>query len=1552
MNYHDHERFRYVTGTSLFDEVKSIAAVRFCGDQLDSLIIRFHEAKFGKTHFNTLSIIRVDPLQRCAVTPVYEGFLAVLPFRRVDSLINTQHQKDESAEFSWQSKGSAPILPTYTTYLSTSTGEMINSVKDMHFLYGFYEPTLLVLYEPFRTWAGRISTRKDTCCIVALSINLQERANPVIWFQESLPFDCHTILPVKMPIGGVVVFATNSIIYLKQTLPSRGLPLNYYAKISTSFPFSQDVPACGPLALDGCFASLLPSSDEILIVTRDGTAYILTLLLEKANNTVTDLHLSKVSSLTVAENITYLGDNRLFIGSCLSDSLLLKFSTTPKVVTQKSLAFKDAENGGGDADSAVEHTESENGSVGMDVSECGDIPSTIDEIDIKLYGSDAFSKSIRSFQINEYEFKVLDSFLNIGPIRSISCGEVPYLATGQTDPTDEALTQAQMELAHTELLVCADKKTDNSKLFQLHQSVRARGLNTFELPEYDSLWSLYGPPVAILNQLEEEQQVEQGPQNAAKGVKIIEGMAENDVNQEDAKDTSSKDVTESFNSNMGSPRHSFLLLTRDDSSMVLEMGKEIVELEVSGFKTNETTVIAANLGFQYLKKPYQHLLLPTVKNGKREYMVEVDYPYILQVCPTSIRLLNGPHLIEELHLTAESRVTMARVADPYVLINTYDEDLILLSLKDPNSKGGTTKHFSLQYPGSPQLVISSSSNNLPISKYFNLARLKVAQIAPLICFYLYHDVTGRLSKWLESAMSPNHFGHVIGNPRNKENNADMDKKDSFLRTVDEEDLLLYGHILDAVKREGGYDQVRSKRMDTSQYGDYFKGQGDSEDSTSPYFAFVYFSNGVLEIYSIPEFKCLYEVRNFADLPQILTDSRGLPCVNWKEEMMPDDFAPSIRELLLTTLNEDRGRPVLLVRTDREVVCYEALCPTTDEAFPLAPIPVLTSDLDSTHSTRSPLRWRRMPVLCSLLMPNRLRSDPRVADIHAKLMGKMNIMHSFEQIGGHRGVFICGSYPVWMFCNRFGRINVFPHTIDGIISSFSPLNVESCPDGFVYFTNSNEMKLATLLPGYSYESEVGIGQIPVEDKPNFVQYHNKSKTYVVITSKEVKCCTVVKLTNEGLKEEEEVMRPPTCLLPKIDNYRMQVLAPVLSADLRTGPTYELVPNSVFEFEQFEVVSSLTTVQLSSDLTFNETKDYLAIGANMSYGEEIPVRGRIVLIDIIEVVPEPGQPLTQHKVKKVYDGDQKGPVTALASCQGFLLSAIGQKIYIWTLMNGDLEGVAFVDTNVYIHSLMTANNIILAVDVNSSIHVLRFQVDMHVLSVVSRDFDYQTAFTANFFVDGGKLGYVVTDEMGNVMIYLYEPMELASRHGQRLVRRVDAHLPSVTTTSLRVGNRFRHPLLSIKALQTELNEIKKNQEKTNKSVVGSGLFALLEYERARHSVYLGSTIDPTQALEGTRSGAIYVLTPIRQQTFTRLGIVEKNIINFVSSNAGLVPRACRQYHYNIPSLTNPCGNVIDGDLIQRYLLIPHDVKVEVAKKSGQSVQSIMDDIADIGAISLHF
>ncbi|VDQ12139.1 unnamed protein product, partial [Trichobilharzia regenti] len=127
-----------------------------------------------------------------------------------------------------------------------------------------------------------------------------------------------------------------------------------------------------------------------------------------------------------------------------------------------------------------------------------------DEVDVELYGESILNPPSLYREIVNYSFQAVDRLINLGPMGQITCGEVPCLAPGNTDPTDEALTHAQSELHHVELMACITRSfgitTEKNPLSSggialLHTSVRPRGLTAFELPEYMSLWSLYGPPI-------------------------------------------------------------------------------------------------------------------------------------------------------------------------------------------------------------------------------------------------------------------------------------------------------------------------------------------------------------------------------------------------------------------------------------------------------------------------------------------------------------------------------------------------------------------------------------------------------------------------------------------------------------------------------------------------------------------------------------------------------------------------------------------------------------------------------------------------------------------------------------------------------------------------------------------------------------------------------------------------------------------------------------------------------------------------------------------------
>ena len=179
-------------------------------------------------------MVRVDPEGRCAVMLVYGRKLVVLPFRRETALDETELIDVKPCN----SAIKAPVLASYMIILK-ELDEKMDNVIDVQFLHGYYEPTLLILYEPVKTFPGRIAVRQDTCAMVAISLNIQQKVHPIIWSVSNLPFDCTQAIPVRKPLGGTLIMAINALIYLNQSVPPFGVSLNSMNDVSTNFPLSK-----------------------------------------------------------------------------------------------------------------------------------------------------------------------------------------------------------------------------------------------------------------------------------------------------------------------------------------------------------------------------------------------------------------------------------------------------------------------------------------------------------------------------------------------------------------------------------------------------------------------------------------------------------------------------------------------------------------------------------------------------------------------------------------------------------------------------------------------------------------------------------------------------------------------------------------------------------------------------------------------------------------------------------------------------------------------------------------------------------------------------------------------------------------------------------------------------------------------------------------------------------------------------------------------------------------------------------------------------------------
>lgn len=474
--------------------------------------------------------------------------------------------------------------------------------------------------------------------------------------------------------------------------------------------------------------------------------------------------------------------------------------------------------------------------------------------------------------------------------------------------------------------------------------------------------------------------------------------------------------------------------------------------------------------------------------------------------------------------------------------------------------------------------------------------------------------------------------------------------------------------------------------------------------------------------------------------------------------------------------------------------------------------------------------------------------------------------------------------------KFGKIPIV---------SFASFSDSKVKNGIIYLDTKKNARIVELPLDFNYENTLPIKRIMINESVRSIAYHESSNTYVVSTFKDSKY--------DCLDEENN---PIVGIDPsKPGPHSFQGLIKLLS------PLSWTVIDSV-EFENNEVGMSVKSMVLDvgiSQKKFKNKKEYIVVGTGKYRIEDLGANGSFKVFEIIDIIPEPGKPETNHKFKEFYKEDTKGAVTSVCELSGRFLVAQGQKIIVRDIQDNGVTPVAFLDTAVYVSEAKSFGNMLILGDSLKSLWLVGFDAEPFRMIMLGKDLHSLDVNCAEFLVKDEEIYLIIADNSNVVHIVLYNPEDPSSSNGQRLIHKSAFNLTS-TSTCLR--------------LLPKHEEIYGNPEGFNDYVFQA----------------VGSSID----------GSFYVVFPTNESTYRRMYILQQQLIDKEFHYCGLNPRLNRFGGIPLTYSDTNTKPLLDYLVIKRFAYLNEDRKKNLALKVGNRAdieQNIWKDFVEIENVLKH-
>lgn len=214
-----------------------------------------------------------------------------------------------------------------------------------------------------------------------------------------------------------------------------------------------------------------------------------------------------------------------------------------------------------------------------------------------------------------------------------------------------------------------------------------------------------------------------------------------------------------------------------------------------------------------------------------------------------------------------------------------------------------------------------------------------------------------------------------------------------------------------------------------------------------------------------------------------------------------------------------------------------------------------------------------------------------------------------------------------------------------------------------------------------------------------------------------------------------------------------------APLPKRPSSAIINSALFprfKLAHNEIALVVKTIEMEVSEHTKERKQLVAVGTGIWRGEDHSARGGIYVFEVIEVVPEPGRPETNRKLKLVTREEVRGTVSAICGVNGYLLAAQGQKIMVRGLKEDQsLLPVAFMDMSMYVSVAKNLDGMILFGDFMKSVWFAGFSEEPYKMTLFGKDTQKLEVVAAEFMPDGNQLYFVVADADSNIHIMQYDP-----------------------------------------------------------------------------------------------------------------------------------------------------------------------------------------------------